>query len=332
MRILITGPFGNVGLATVDEALRRGHEVEVFGRHSKRMHAAVRRYAGKLSAVHFGDIRSSDGLETMVARVDAVIHLAGLIPPETELNPELCRTTNVTGSGNMISAIKACPRRPAFVYVSSVSVMGPTQPLGRLVRVDDPVNPTDNYSRSKVESERLTRTSLENYCIVRLAAVIPAVMNIRFQLRELSLLFELPLRARCEIIIDRDVATGLLNACDDLLSQGTTRGKTLILGGGRVNRCQVTTEELIGGLLSAVSLPMLKASLFNPDVNSYYLDWYDTEESERLLRFQNHSFTQIKAAIAKRFATLKPFIRVLSPIIMHWLGKKSPQYQKDHRK
>jgi hypothetical protein len=59
MLVLFTGAFGNVGMARVDEALRRGHAVEVFGRHSKRMDAAVRRHKRELSAVHFGDIRLS---------------------------------------------------------------------------------------------------------------------------------------------------------------------------------------------------------------------------------------------------------------------------------
>jgi UDP-glucose 4-epimerase len=330
MRILITGAFGNVGVATVDEALRRGHDVEVFDLHSKRTDAAARRYAGRVRAVHFGDIRRAEEVASAVNGVDAVIHLAALIPPASEQNPELCRAVNVTGTSNLISAVNACPQKPTFVYVSSASVAGPTQHLGRLVRADDPDNPTDNYARSKVESERLTRAALVDFCIVRLAAVIPAVVHLKSQMQVLGLLFDMPLRARCEIVMDLDVATALVNACEDLRSNGQTRGKTLILGGGRANGCQVTTEDLVRGLMSSVGLPLPDPSLFNPDVNGYYLNWYDTEEPQRLLRFQQHSFSQVKASLAKRFGMLKPFSRLAAPFIMRWLERMSPRYPGAH--
>lgn len=326
MRILITGGFGNIGVATVEEALRRGHTVEVFDQHGGRSDAAARRFAGRLAAVHFGDIRRPRDLARIVPRADAVIHLAALLPPASERSPELTRAVNVTGSANLISAIEGSPRPPALVHVSSVSVMGATQHLERLIRADDPTHPTDTYSRSKAESERLVRASLTDFCIVRLAAVIPAEIQLRSQLHMLALLFDMPLHARCELVLDLDVATALVNACDDLRSAGLTRGKTLILGGGRAGGCQITTDELVHSLFSAVGLPAPDPSLFHPDRNGYYLDWYDTEESERLLRFQRHSFDQIRAAVAERFRLLTPVLRALGPAILPFVERMSPRH------
>jgi nucleoside-diphosphate-sugar epimerase len=332
MRILITGGFGNVGMATVDEAVSRGHSVEVFDQRTKRTEAAARRYGGRLAAVHYGDIRKADDLARIMPGFEAVIHLAALIPPATENSPDLCQAINVTGTANVISAIRACPRAPALAYVSSVSIMGPTQHLERLITVDDPINPTDYYSLSKAEGERLTRASLTDFCIVRLAAVIPVAVNLRSQIPVLKLLFDMPLGARCEVVMDLDVATALVNACEDLHSHGLTRGKTLILGGGRANGCQVKTDDLVRSLFSAVGLSMPDPSLFNPDPDGYYLDWYDTGDSERLLRFQRHSFDQISAALARHFGPVKPLIRLFAPFIKPWIERMSPRYHAARRR
>jgi putative NADH-flavin reductase len=57
MRILITGAFGNIGKAVIEEAGKRHHEVIVFEIENKKTRKAARKYREKIKDVFFGDIR-----------------------------------------------------------------------------------------------------------------------------------------------------------------------------------------------------------------------------------------------------------------------------------
>ncbi len=45
--------------------------------------------------------------------------------------------------------------------------------------------------------------------------------------------FEIPLQARCEVILDLDVAAALVTAAENLTAGGIAPGKTFFIGGGK---------------------------------------------------------------------------------------------------
>ena len=61
--------------------------------------------------------------------MDAVIHLAAIIPPHSN-NRKLCFAVNVDGTENVVKAIIENGNRAVLIHSSSCSVMGPTQHLG----------------------------------------------------------------------------------------------------------------------------------------------------------------------------------------------------------
>lgn len=159
MHILVTGGFGNVGVRVVDECLARGHAVTVFDVASPRAERLGRRYGRVGVRVRIGDVRRPDDLAEAVAGQDAIIHLAAILPPTSERLPELCDAVNVGGTRNLVEAARALDPAPAFVEVSSASVMGPTQHRDGLVGPGDPVNPVDAYTRSKAAAEAVVAWS-----------------------------------------------------------------------------------------------------------------------------------------------------------------------------
>jgi len=58
----------------------------------------------------------------------------------------------------------------------------------------------------------------------------------------------------------------------------------------------------------------------------YFLDWMDSEESQRLLQFQNHSYEQLLESYLKRYKKFKPFMRLFNPIIRKFLEAQSPYH------
>lgn len=184
MRVLVTGGFGNVGVATVEECLERGHAVTVFEIRNRRTERLARRYRRRGVRVFLGDIRRETDLIAAVEGQDAVIHLAAILPPASEQSPELCLSVNRGGTANLLHAIASVGTpRASLVLVSSASVMGPTQRRLPPVRPSDSPVGTDVYSQSKIAAEELVASSSLRFAILRLAAVMPMIERRATRLR-----------------------------------------------------------------------------------------------------------------------------------------------------
>ncbi|MFW5689180.1 MAG: hypothetical protein ACOC1U_06345 [Spirochaetota bacterium] len=67
-------------------------------------------------------------------------------------------------------------------------------------------------------------------------------------------------------------------------------GRTFVLAGGGENGRQIYGTDVSMGLMREMGVPVDDRGLFNPDAEGFCLDWYDTEESQRILDYQHHTF------------------------------------------
>src|SRR3990172_2050981 len=121
MKVLLTGAVGNVGLYTVDALLEAGHDVVAFDLESSR----ARRFASKLDPrvrVAWGDVIDPASLGAALEGVDAVVHLAAIIPPNVDKAPELARRVNVDGTRCLIEQMEASRTARRLVFASSQGV------------------------------------------------------------------------------------------------------------------------------------------------------------------------------------------------------------------
>jgi nucleoside-diphosphate-sugar epimerase len=277
--------------------------------------------------VFFGDIRKMEDVSRAIAGQDAVLHLAAILPPVSESNPDLCKSVNVDGTAILIRALQAAVPKPALVSVSSASVMGPTQKRTPPVRPDDPLTPMDNYSRSKIQAENLVEASGLRYCILRLSAVLPTILNQSSLFSMTKLLFDMPLDARCEVVVDLDVANALASAAESLATNDRMCGKRGFIAGGEAQGCQMKTRDLVAVLFHPIGLTIPKESLFSPELDSYYLDWYDTRETQEMLHYQRHSIGQYRKQLMGMIGFMRPLVRLFRPVIMKWIERQSSRYR-----
>jgi hypothetical protein len=182
----------------------------------------------------------------------------------------------------------------------------------------------DAYSRSKIEAEALVAASGLRHCILRLAAVLPTVLNYSSLFAMIKLLFDMPLDARCEVVIDLDVAYALGSAAENLLGSGEIAGKRGFIAGGKAQGCQMRTRDLVGVVFRPLGLRSPDESLFSPEPDSYYLDWYDTEDTQSILRYQRHSVEQWQAILMGRIRYVRPFLPLFKAGIVKWIERQSP--------
>ncbi len=318
MNVLLTGAFGNIGQSALEELLKRGHRVRCFDLRTKANEKKARQWGDRIEVV-WGDLRRPEDVAVAVQGQDVVIHLAFIIPKlsatgvESESRPDWAREINVGGTRNLIEALKAQPRPPKIIFSSSIHIYGQTQHLPPPRRADEPVNPTEHYSRHKAECEQMIRESGLEWSIFRFAAALPLAIRLD------PGMFDVPLNNRMEFVHTRDVGLALANGVEST----EIWGKILLIGGGP--RCQYYYREIVERVLDAAGVGMLPEEAFGRI--PFATDWMDTTESQRLLRYQQRDLSDYAREMAALMGYRRYLVRVFRPFVRASLLRKSPYFR-----
>jgi hypothetical protein len=88
--------------------------------------------------------------------------------------------------------------------------------------------------------------------------------------KQFKIAFEIPLRARCEVVLDSDVAAACVHAVEIMAKSGLIDGSLFFIGGGKRNGCQITALQMYEGLFTPLGIKVPSASLFAGNLNNYY--------------------------------------------------------------
>ncbi len=315
MRVVVTGAFGRLGQEAIERLLREGHSVVAFDVRNKRNEKVARRFADRVNVV-WGDIQSPSEIAPCIAQCDAVIHNAGILAPASERHPALAYAVNVGGTKNILDAMRERDQPPVIVFASSLSVCGPRVPGGPPLTAADPAVGTDHYSSNKAECEALLRNSGLPFVILRIGVSVGA----KAAAGDLSgdvfrVLFSIDPDTRLEWIHPEDVALAQLRA----IETPAAWGKILMIGGGK--ECRLTFRELYGEMFDASGVGRFPPEAYGSSV--YYCDWLDTEESQRLLRYQRITFADFITELRHASRFTRPIVRLFSPLIRRMMLRYS---------
>jgi nucleoside-diphosphate-sugar epimerase len=313
MKILLTGAFGNLGLSTLEELLRQGHQVRCFVSRRKAHQRTARRFAGKIELIQ-GDIRQPADLAEAVRDQEAIIHLAYMLPPQSEEQPDLARSINIDGTRHLLDAARSLPRPPRFFFASSFDVFGPTQDQLPPRKVTDPVQPIDHYAAHKIACEEMVKTSGLPWTIFRFADIPPLGLRSPH-----PIMYRIPLATRFEVIHPHDAGLAVANA----MRSEEVWGRILLIGGGPT--CQIYYRDYLGRMLDVMGIGMLPEHAFGTE--PYSTDWLDTEESQRLLNYQRASFDEIIQQLTRLVRYRRRLTMLVSPFARWYLLRMSPFYR-----
>ena len=317
MRVLVTGGAGRLGINVCKEFLNDGFQVRVFDLDIPRNRESIKSLGGK-AEILWGDITQPDSVRKAMGKVDAVVHMAGILPPLADENPELCARVNVGGTKILVDLIKEKGGHIPLVFTSSVAVFGPTPSANEPLCADRHVpHPQDTYGKTKLRAENLIKESGIDYLILRLTAI----MYFDFEVSDLKRMFGIPLNNRVEFCHPDDLSIAILNAVKNF---SAIKGDTLVISGGPEQR--MSYRDMVGNIMGVMRLPLPPAEKFTKE--PFYLDWYDTTKSQELLRYQRKTFgdylRDYSQGLSRRYSTLfLPFMRYfVSPV----LGKVVVQF------
>jgi nucleoside-diphosphate-sugar epimerase len=281
--VLITGGAGSVGRILVSRLRQDKRLVRVFD-------LPTMNYAGLEGGegieVIKGDITRTDTVRQAVDGVEAVIHLAAILPPASERDRAKTFAVNVDGTIHLVRALEQLAPQAVLVLSSSISTYGDTTQESPPVRVSHAQRAIDIYAESKIVGEQILRESQATWVILRIAGIaVPA-----FQ--EPPAVWPFTPDQRVELVHRDDVVTAIYQAT----TVPAARGKTFNIAGG--STWQMTGRQYVEQLYELLGVPSEEATF---RATSGWVDWYDTQESQRLLTYQNTPYAtflaQIKAEI-----------------------------------
>ena len=299
MRVLITGATGHFGPVVCRAFLRDGAEVRVL------LHRRKIKGLGTAVETMWGDITQPDSVKRAVEGVDAVVHLAAMVEPMTEQNPELASRINVSGTQTIVDLIKDRSESIPFVYISSAAVFGPTPDAPECLHPDrNPCNPASVYARTKLQAEDLIRESGIDYVILRLTSVPYQKISLNDMKAQM---FIVPLENRVEFCHPDDATLAIVNSVKYF---DKVKGRTLMISGGPSQRMRY--KDLVDVAMGTFGLPLPPRHKFAEE--PFALDWYDTSESQSLLNYQNKTLDDYSRDLARQFPA--PFLALMR----HFIG------------
>ena len=271
--ILITGGAGSVGRQLVEMFAAAGRAVRVFDLPMMDFSGLENRDGIEIAK---GDITDADGVFAAVEGASAVLHLAAILPPNSERDRGVTFRVNVDGTRNIIAGMERADPDARLVFTSSISTYGDTSADEPPVRVSHSQSAIDIYADSKIAGERLiAESALRNAVVLRIAGIaVPAFLAPPDPWPFME-------NQRVEMVHRDDVADALFASAD----APAAGGKTFNIAGGPT--WQLRGRDYARDFYEIMGAPIeLAAYRESPG----WMDWYDTEESQRALGYQNRAY------------------------------------------
>ena len=99
----------------------------------------------------YGDITNDNDINKISHNKDIVIHLAAIIPPLADENPDLTYQVNTIGSEKLIRSLEKYSLNAFFIYSSSIAIYG-DRLKNSLININDELKPSngDKYAITKI--------------------------------------------------------------------------------------------------------------------------------------------------------------------------------------
>jgi len=151
MQVLVTGAAGFIGSHMVDHLVSRGLSTIALVHPDDDLCWL----ADKPVELAMADITDPESLRPVLRRrPDFIIHLAGVLPPQT---PGTYYAVNTAGTANLVELChQEVPNLRRLVMGSSLLAMGPCRHQGART-IGERCQPDNDYGRSKFEAEEIIR-------------------------------------------------------------------------------------------------------------------------------------------------------------------------------
>lgn len=307
-KVLVTGAAGTIGRKVIKYLLSEGkYEITALDLRTKNSAKSLRKYRRRINII-YGDMCDSVLIDALVRDQDYIIHLAGVMPPLADTKKNLCELVDYNGCETIIKSLNYYNPNCNFIYASTTSIYGPVKEANTSSK--SKLDQLDYYSKTKLRVEKLIKSKLKNYTIIRLPLVLcnPDTGSFMYNVKKDNI---------TEAITDNDAAYLFANSINHF---DKLNGNIWNAGGGDSNTA--TYREILTNILSiyGVSMKYILTSLF-VDKNFYTHTYEDSNNLESILEFRSDSLASFYMRL-KRTSKNRGVQRLLAKPIVYFLKKK----------
>jgi nucleoside-diphosphate-sugar epimerase len=291
--ILVTGATGSVGFEVLKELSRRidRYHIRLLSLDTVGERKILKPFVNNVEII-WGDICNLDDVNRAVSGADVVLHLAAIIPPLADQQPQLAFDVNVGGTRNILMALRKQPDQPTLIFASSVSVYG-DRVNDPYINVGDPLISSvgDEYARTKIQAEEMVRVSGLSWTVFRLCGILTSKLKIQ------PLMFHMPLETALEWCHGSDAGLALVNAIEsDAIGE-----KIFNLGGGET--CRISARNFLNEMLPMFGIQPTLIPAYAFAIQNFHSGYYaDSHKLNDLLHFQRKSlreyFSEVRTMIS----------------------------------
>ena len=235
MKVFVTGATGFVGDEIVRQLHQTGHSVRMLVRKKRR--DETRDEAG--AEIHVGNILDPESLRGAVKRIDAVIHLVGII---SEVGESTFENVHVRGTGNVVAAAREQGVK-RFIHMSALGTRA---------------NAVSRYHKTKWGAEEIVRGSGLEFTIFRPSLIFgPGDMFVNLFAKIIRLSPVVPILGRRDAKFAPVAIETVAGAFVKSLPEGRAVGQTFDLAGPEV----FTLSEMMDQILTVMRRKRLKVHI-----------------------------------------------------------------------
>ncbi len=304
--VAMTGTSGNMGR----EALRQTLESDCVAavrvlltkrpKNDKLAEKLHREYGVRVQVVR-GNVDDDAACAALVQGADLVVHMAAVIPPRSDSDPQASLRCNDLGTKALVRAVLAMPKQAKFVHVSTMALYGNRNEKHPWGRVGDPLLPSvfDAYAMHKLRGEfAVLESGLQCWAVLRQTAMLHPNM-LKDNMSD-GLMYHTPFNTPLEWVSSRDSGY-LIRRLVERDAAGEIDGfwkQIYNIGGGAAGR--VTGYDTFEDGFSIIGGGTEK--FFRPDWcatrNFHGLWFYDSDRLESLFHYQRDGVKEYWKAIA----------------------------------
>ena len=325
-KVFLTGATGHMGWATMNEFLkyRDLFDVTILARKSEKNRKLLASYSDKVNIV-WGDLTVYEDVLKGVTGSDYVLHVGGLVSPQTDYYPNRTRRVNRLAAENVANAVMAQPNNEDIkvCYIGSVAQTSYRNEPIHWGRTGDPIciSVYDHYAISKTVAERtIVESGIKHWVSLRQSGILyPEILkNID------PIMFHVPLRGVLEWATVEDSARAMVNLCKLDLPEDFWC-KFYNIGSGPEYR--LTNYEFECKLLKSINCPAPE-KIFDTKwfvLRNFHGQWYtDSQVLEDYLHFRanipvDEYFKQMSEKLPKYYNLAKiapaPIIKMVMKYI-----------------
>lgn len=199
-RVLVTGAAGRIGSYFAEHS-RQKYDLRLMVRESDEGIERIRPFGEVVT----GELADLDGLKTLCAGIDTIVHLAADPSPSATWTDLLA--ANIVGTYHVFAAAKSAGCR-RVIYASSIHAVS-GYPADVQVKTSEPVNPGDLYGVSKCFGEALARYMAGQEGVSAIAIRIGAFQPLEAARREESV-------SMLDAFVSHRDLNQLINRCIDV--------------------------------------------------------------------------------------------------------------------